>query len=126
MEPGTGMFAGSVMACFGTTTGLSLEIAWPSAAVATAESSAALTVNALANNASGTSGAICSHPPFLAWRLAFAIEDPLRDSSTAPTPRCGHVFWSVQATVVFGLTAVFGVGYAKNADSARAVTGYLY
>jgi hypothetical protein len=82
----------------------------------------ALTVNALANNASGTSGAICRHPPF----MALAIEDPLRDSSTHPVPRGGHVFWSVQATVVSGLTSVLGVGYAMDADSARAVTGYLY
>jgi hypothetical protein len=55
--PGTGTFAGSLIGCFGTTTGLFLDNPCSSAAVATAGSSVALTVNALANNASGTSGA---------------------------------------------------------------------
>jgi hypothetical protein len=33
----------------------------------------ALTVKAPANNANGTSGAICRHPPLLACRLPFSI-----------------------------------------------------
>ncbi len=55
--PGTGTLAGSAIGCFGTTTGLLPDRPCSSDAVAIAGSSVALTVNALANNANGMSGA---------------------------------------------------------------------